>query len=109
MVGLIGTAVLGIFICYLGIINMQGNISSIHFYHRSRVSEENVKPFGRLVGFGTLLCGILVIIFSIMEGITIVTKNDIYTIIAAFILFVGLTVGIIISFYAMKKYNGGIF
>ena len=88
---------------------MQGDISTLHSYHRARVREEDVKPFGRLVGIGTLIIGGSVALFSILQAITILTGMDIYTIIGTFILFVCLTVGMIITFYAMKKYNGGVF
>ncbi|MBQ8331912.1 MAG: hypothetical protein IJX94_05390 [Clostridia bacterium] len=37
-------------IAVLGIINMTGNISSLHWYHRQRVTKEDRKPFGKLVG-----------------------------------------------------------
>ena len=49
---------IGILISVLGIINMTGNISSLHSYHRHRVKEEDIKPFGRLVGTGTLIIGV---------------------------------------------------
>ena len=51
------TLIFGALVCVLGIINMTGNISSLHSYHRKRVSEADRKPFGRLVGLGTLLIG----------------------------------------------------
>ena len=37
----------GLLISILAIINMTGNISSLHWYHRHRVTEENKKPFGK--------------------------------------------------------------
>ena len=49
------TTLLGIVCIVLGVLNMKGNISTVHWYHRKRVSEENRLPFGRLVGFGRLL------------------------------------------------------
>ena len=60
-------AFVGIIISVLGVINMSGNISTIHWYHRKRVSEENVKPFGRLVGGGSLIIGVAIIAFSAMS------------------------------------------
>ncbi|MBQ7090966.1 MAG: hypothetical protein IJN82_07580, partial [Clostridia bacterium] len=57
---------LGILISILGIINMTGNISSLHWYHRQRVTEENRKPFGKLVGLGTLIIGLSMIVFGIL-------------------------------------------
>ena len=109
MTGVITTIIVGIVVCFLAIRNMRGDISTLHSYHRNNVKEEDVKPFGKMIGIGTLLCGISIIIFSILQGVTLLTENDVFTIVGTFIMFAGLTVGIIITFYAMKKYNGGIF
>ena len=46
------TLLLGIVCIVLGTLNMKGNISTLHWYHRKRVAEENRLPFGRLVGLG---------------------------------------------------------
>ena len=105
----ITTALLGVIICVLGVTNMRGNISSLHWYHRQRVSEEDVKPFGKLVGLGTLICGISVIVYSAFLFVGIKTSVEIYTIVGSALMIVGLIVGMALSFYAMKKYNGGIF
>lgn len=88
---------------------MRGDISSLHSYHRSRVSEEDVKPFGKMVGLGTLICGISVIVYSAFLFVGIKTSVEIYTIVGSALMIVGLIVGMALSFYAMKKYNGGIF
>ena len=64
MTEFITTLVVGILVSVLGIINMTGNISSLHRYHRHRVSEENKKPFGRLVGLGTLIVGVALMVFG---------------------------------------------
>ena len=53
----IGPVILGIIISILGISNMKGNISSLHWYHRQRVSPDDVMPFGKRVGLGTLIIG----------------------------------------------------
>ena len=60
----ISVIALGIIIAVLGIINMTGNISSLHWYHRQRVTEQDRKPFGRLVGGGTLIIGVSMIVFG---------------------------------------------
>ena len=67
MLAFITVVGLGILVSVLGIINMTGNISSLHSYHRHRVTEENKKPFGRLVGLGTLIIGITMIIFGMIK------------------------------------------
>ncbi len=100
---------LGLLVCILGIINMTGNISSIHSYHRQRVTEENRKPFGRLVGLGTLIIGVAMILFGVLFLIFENTQLDILVIIGVAELIAGIIAGMIISFYAMKKYNKGIF
>ena len=109
MIAAISTALIGALICVIGAVNMTGNISSLHSYHRSRVKEEDVKPFGRLVGLGTVICGASVILYSVLLLVAILTVADIYASVGAGLLIAGLAVGMIISFYAMKKYNGGIF
>ena len=65
MDSIIGPIILGIIISVLGVFNMRGNISSVHWYHRQRVTEADRKPFGKLVGGGTLLIGISLIVFVI--------------------------------------------
>lgn len=109
MAALITTAGLGLLVSILGIINMTGNISSLHWYHRQRVTEENRKPFGRLVGLGTLIIGVAIIVYGTLFFIFEQTQLEFLMIIGTVELILGIVVGLIISFYAMKKYNHGIF
>ena len=109
MAAFITTAGLGLLVCVLGIINMTGNISSLHWYHRQRVTDENRKPFGKLVGLGTLIIGIALIVFGTLFFIYEQTQLGTLVIIGTVELIVGIIAGMIVSFYAMKKYNGGIF
>ena len=109
MTEFITTAILGIFISILGIINMTGNISSLHWSHRQRITEENRKPFGRLVGIGTLIIGIVMIIFGALFFAYEYTRLMPLFVIGLTFLLVGFVAGIGISFYAMIKYNKGIF
>lgn len=105
----ITTTVLGIILCILGINNMKGNISSLHWYHRQRVTEENRKPFGKLVGLGTLMIGVAIILFGILFWIYEVALMEWLIIVGSIILGVGIIAGLGLSFYAMIKYNKGIF
>lgn len=109
LIGLITTSLVGLVAVVLGIINMTGNISSVHEYHRKRVSEENRKPFGRLVGLGTVLIGVSVIVFGAF--LFAFGKTELWSlmIIGNVALLAGMVAGLAISFYAMKKYSGGIF
>lgn len=109
MEAFITTILVGIILCVLGGINMTGNISSLHWYHRQRVIEENRKPFGKLVGLGTLIIGVAMILFGILFWIHEITTQVPYVIIGTVFLGVGIVVGLGLSFYAMIKYNKGIF
>lgn len=100
---------LGILVCVIGAINMTGNISSLHSYHRQRVKEEDRKPFGRLVGLGTFIIGVALIVFGTLFFIFERTQLNALVLVGTVELILGIIVGTVISFYAMKKYNGGIF
>lgn len=54
--------VLGICISVLGIVNIRGNISTIHSYNRRKVKEEDVPKYGKAVGTGTLIMGISLVL-----------------------------------------------
>ena len=73
------------------------------------MTEENRKPFGKLVGLGTLIIGLAMIVFGILFLIFEQTQLGALVIIGTVELIAGIIVGMIVSFYAMKKYNGGIF
>ena len=109
MAGNIVTFLAGVIFIVLGISNMKGNISSLHSYHRNRVSEEDRVPFGKQVGLGIIIIGIGIIVFSVLSAVTLYTENDIFSLLGTVLLIVGIIVGLIISFKAMIKYNKGIF
>ena len=103
------TAIVGLVVCVLGLITMSGNLSLLHSYHRKRVTEENRKPFGRLAGLGLLIVGIAFVIFSVLLFIFEKTQIGILYKIANVELIACIVVGLAISFFAMIKYNKGIF
>ena len=109
MAGNIVTFLVGVVCIVLGISNMRGNISSLHSYHRSRVSEEDRIPFGKRVGLGTIIVGIGIIVFSVLSSVTLYTENDIFILVGTAVLIIGIILGLVISFRAMIKYNKGIF
>jgi len=109
MPGVLICAIVGALICFFGVRNIMGDISSLHSYHRSRVSENDVKPFGKMVGIGTLIIGISVILMSLFTLVAELSKNEAFVYLGTVIMFIGIVAGCVISFYAMKKYNGGIF
>ena len=103
------TSALGILISIIGVINMTGNISTIHRYHRHRVTEENRRPFGKLVGIGTLIIGISLVVFGVLYFIFEKTQAFWLINLATTELLVCFAVGLAISFFAMIKYNKRIF
>ena len=109
MMGNIVTFLVGVVCIVLGISNMRGNISSLHSYHRNRVSEEDRIPFGKQVGLGTIIVGIGIIVFGVLSSVTLYTENDIFILVGTAILIIGIILGLVISFRAMIKYNKGIF
>ena len=103
------TYVIGIAVIVIGIMNLCGNVKMLHSYHRKRVSKEDLKPFGKLVGIGTIIIGLGLIIAGVFFTVFYITKDSLYNLIGEIMLGVGFIVGLIISFYAIKKYNKGIF
>ena len=103
------SALVGVVCIFLGISNMKGNISSLHSYHRHRVSEEDRIPFGRQVGLGMIIIGIAIILFSILSAIALYIGNENIVLVGTAIMIIGIAVGLGISFRAMIKYNKGIF
>lgn len=103
------TLLVGIVCIVLGISNMRGNISSLHSYHRHRVSEEDRIPFGKKVGFGTIIIGIGISVFSGLSAVTFYTENNVFILVGSAIMIISIAVGLAISFRAMIKYNKGIF
>lgn len=109
MSALLTPGILGIILIVLGVMNMKGNISSLHWYHRQRVTEADRKPFGKLVGLGTLIIGVAMILFGILYFVYEKTTAPLFIVIATVKLIAGIVVGMGLSFYAMIKYNKGIF
>ncbi len=97
----IALLILGIFISVIGIVNMTGNISTIHSYNRRKVREEDVPKYGRAVGTGTLIIGVSLIAAFVTTfwGETAMS----------FIVIPALVIGLGFILYAQFKYNKGIF
>lgn len=109
LTGIMTPLIVGIILVVLGIINMTGNISSLHSYHRARVTEENRKPFGRMVGIGTILAGVGVIAEGVMTFLAEKLQNTIFVPVGIVLMSLFLIPGLVLMVIAMKKYNGGIF
>lgn len=93
---------LGTILLILGAFNMRGNIGSIHWYNRRRVTKENQKPYCMLVGLGTLVIGICLIAAGIVQPLIGVE-------VGSFIMLAGVLIGLALIVYAQIKYNRGLF
>ena len=102
-------ALVGFVLVLIGISNMKGNISTLHWYHRRRVSEEERLPFGRMTGLGSIIVGIGVMLGSGLNFAALQTGNGVFETLASVVVGVALVIGLGLSFYAMIKYNKGIF
>lgn len=93
--------VLGVYIIVLSSINLKGNANTIHWYNRTKVSSENMKPYAKTMGSGTLVMGISFIITAVLS--MIYNIENLYCISLA-----GIVIGITIMIFAQFKYNKGI-
>ena len=93
---------IGVIISALGIFNLRGNIGSIHWYNRRKVSKEDQLPYCRCMGLGTLIMGVSMVIAGIVQAI--LTPE-----VGAVIIVIGIIIGLVLILYAQFKYNKGIF
>lgn len=93
--------VLGLFISALGIVNIKGNIGTIHSYNRRKVKEADVPKYGKAVGTGTLVIGA-----SLVLSYPVAFRNE-----AAinYIVLPALAIGLAFILYGQIKYNHGLF
>ena len=98
----IGMIAIGIIILLLGVFNLKGNIASIHWYNRRKVTKENQIPYCRLHGFGSAIIGISMIISAILQALGNIELSGAITL-------AGVVIGLVLMLYAQFKYNKGIF
>ena len=98
--------ILGILMVFIGVENVKGNIATIHWYNRRRITEETRPKYGKLMGIGTLvIAGGL--IFSAL--LNMLVKMNVVVLIGGAITLITVVVGIAFILYAQFKYNKGIF
>ena len=101
--------IVGVICIAIGISQRMGNLSMLHSYHKNRVSEEDMVPFGKMVGLGTIILGVALLIRGILTYLAITLQASVYSRVGTIVLIIGMVAGLGISFYAMKKYNKGVF
>ena len=93
--------IFGLLLSVMGIVNMTGDIGTIHSYNRRKIREEDIPKYGKAVGAGTLIIGVSLVIAFIATF----WKEEL----VAFILLPAIVVGLALILYAQFKYNRGIF
>ena len=94
--------IFGILLIPLGVVNLMGNISTIHWYNRRKVRAEDVPKYGRLMGLATLIISGSIILTAIL--LLLFSAEIFYAITLG-----GTIAGVILILYAQFKYNKGIF
>lgn len=93
---------LGILFLVLGYFNFKGNISSIHWYNRRKVLPEDVPKYGKVMGIGTIIIGIALILTAVLQ--MLFEAEALY-----YITMSGVLIGLGFMLYGQLKYNHGIF
>ncbi len=98
----IAFVIVGIVLVGVGILNYRGNISSIHWYNRRKVSEADIPSYGRCMGIGSMVCGGALLLTAMLE---ILLKNPMVEI----TILLGFAIGLVFLLYGQFKYNKGLF
>lgn len=93
---------LGVIITILGIFNYKGNIGSVHWYNRRNVTKENAPKYAKLIGMGTIIMGIGLVLSSIFQVIFKMEE-------LSYIVIGSIVIGFSFILYAQIKYNRGLF
>lgn len=109
MIGGIVTIIIGLVCIGIGILNTKGNVSMLHSYHTNNIKEEDKKTFGKLVGTGMIIVGATLMVYGALMISAEISEDKVYGDIANIVVGVGLLVGLVITLYAIKKYNKKIF
>lgn len=92
----------GVIFIVLGSFNMKGNIATVHWYNRRKVSKEDQLPYCRLVGLGTIVFGTSMIVSALLQAVVSIE-------IGAAMMLPGILVGLVLILVAQFKYNKGLF
>ena len=93
---------MGVFAVVFSIPNLRGNISTIHWYNRCRVSKTDAPKYGKAMGVGMLIMGVSITLTAILQ--MVFNLEMIY-----YLTLAGVIIGLTVMLYAQLKYNRGIF
>ena len=97
-----GIFLVGGMLVTLGLTNMKGDISSIHWYNHTKVKREDYPKYGCLMGLGSVITGGTLVVSGVL-GFFLESEF------VAWIVLFGIAAGFILSLYAQFRYNKGIF
>ena len=109
MTDLIFSLAVGTLLIIMGVLNIKGNVSMLHKYHTKRVAPEDIKPFGKLVGIGSIIAGDGLILKGLFSFISQSTCSHTLDAVGTALLIASLVIGIGLILFAMIKYNKGLF
>ena len=93
---------MGAVLIVAGIQNFKGNISTVHWYNRRKVSKEDAPKYGKAMGLASIITGTSIALTAILQ--MVFSFEPIFYLMAA-----GVVIGFAIMLYAQFKYNKGIF
>ena len=93
---------LGMICMVLGAFNLKGNIASIHWYNRRKVSKEDQLPYCRTMGWATVIVGVSILLSSVLQAL-------VSALVGGAVAMIGILGGFVLMLYAQFKYNKGIF
>ena len=100
----------GLVIIILGAFNLKGNIASIHWYNRRKVTRENQLPYCRLVGLGSVIIGAGMLLSAAVQiFFSAAIGYESAALIGAALTVAGMAVGLVLILIAQFKYNKGLF
>ena len=95
---IIALIIVGVALIVMGIINIRGNISTLHWYHRKRVAESDIPAMGKIVGTGSVITGVSILLTGIIS--CFVQSQYLFIIVI-----IGMALGLPIMLYGIIKYN----
>ena len=98
----IALPLLGGFLIALGILNIRGNLSSIHWYQRQRITQETARPYGKWMGSGSVVVGGGLFFGGVLAWTP-------WSPACPYVAVTAIAVGLGLMAYAQFKYNKGLF
>ncbi|MBR5971001.1 MAG: hypothetical protein IK016_11775 [Lachnospiraceae bacterium] len=93
--------VLGVALMVIGMMNIRGNVNTVHSYHRRKVRKEDIPKYGKCVGTGTLIIGIALVLSFVVLSWNVIPME--------YIFIPALVIGLAFILYGQIRYNHGLF